>query len=640
MSAIFGVLRFGGGEVAESELGRMSNVLAHRGPDGRRFVVDGGVGLGHCLLRVNQEDIFEAQPVRDAEAGLTLVADCRIDNREELADQLGIDAATLSDMPDSALVLRAYKAWGEAAPERLLGDFTFAVWDERAKKLVLTRDHMGQRYVYYHLAKDFFVFSTEIKGLWAVEGVPREVREGTIVSRLMPETVTVGSGFSLYESIKGVLGATVLTVDVDGRLATRRYWEPHADPQHQGRDEAYYLRTYRALFEEAVACRLRRLTRPPALMLSAGFDSAAIAGLAGPTVTAQGRKLVTVSTVVSELHRGSVYDIRRWVEACQRTMPHLDVRYVIADKGSPLDQLEERFVRNDGMSAVVDHRTHAMFAQAAGAGARLLMDGVGGDFTLNSRGYGALSYLLRTGKLRRLFSELGPTMRATGQSLPQVIKRDVLTNLIPRRLLTRLYNGSWWRPDEFPLADDLLDRLLREGALRKERPLTRFPISAMQAISLYFATEHSLQSRPGKATPASSFGLELTRPLIDKRVVEFGLAIPEDLYVKNGRNRYLARTALADVYPPEFQTRIGPNDPSTPDMWSRIERANGDLLAEAQRLSSNPRITPYIDLQKVRRMLCAPGPQMAPATMRRRRFALYALMLARHIEWLETSNRG
>ena len=85
MSAIFGILRYDGEAAASADLERMANTLRHRGPDGRDFVVDGGFGAGHCLLRVNHEDRFEAQPICDSAAGLTLVADCRIDNREALA---------------------------------------------------------------------------------------------------------------------------------------------------------------------------------------------------------------------------------------------------------------------------------------------------------------------------------------------------------------------------------------------------------------------------------------------------------------------------------------------------------------------------------------------------------------------------
>jgi asparagine synthase (glutamine-hydrolysing) len=641
MSAIFGVLRFDGAAASAAELQRMGNVLAHRGPDGRRSIAEGPLGLGHCLLRVNQEDLFEAQPIRDAEADLTLVADCRIDNREALAAAFGLSDEALRDMPDSALILQAYRKWGEAAPEHLLGDFAYAVWDGRAGKLVLVRDHMGQRSVYYHRGAGFFAFSTEIKGLWAVEGVPRRINEVVLCRRLSPRMESGGpTGGSLYAEIEAVSGATSLSVDIGGRVSSRRYWQPQPDPAHANRNERYYVETYRAVFEEAVACRLRRLTRPAALMLSAGFDSAGIAGLAGPAVTRQGRKLITYSAVTSAANRGAPYDIRPWVEACKRTMPHLDARYLDYLEASPLDGLDARFHRNDAMSAIGDANNHAIFADAAGAGARLLMDGVGGDFTLNPRGMGALANLLVTGKFRRLFAEIGPTMRVKRETLWQVMKRELILNLIPRSLLVRLYYGDWWRPEEFPVQSDFLDRVLATGVLQKRRDIGSIPVTAMRRLSLHFATLYREQSRPSQVPAAASFGLDFTRPLIDKRVVEFGLAVPEHLYVRNGLNRHLARTALADVYPPEFATRTGPNDPQAPEVQARLVAAKSAVLAEADRLEANPKIAAYIDFAKVRALTSPPERRLWLTDARRRRYAVVAIMLARHLEWLAGENES
>ena len=95
MSAIFGILRFDGQPVSARELDRMGNMLAFRGPDGRQTVVADGIGLGHCLLRVNAEDWNEAQPIHDGD--VTLVADLRLDNREDLAVEMGIAAEHLRD---------------------------------------------------------------------------------------------------------------------------------------------------------------------------------------------------------------------------------------------------------------------------------------------------------------------------------------------------------------------------------------------------------------------------------------------------------------------------------------------------------------------------------------------------------------
>jgi asparagine synthase (glutamine-hydrolysing) len=230
-------------------------------------------------------------------------------------------------------------------------------------------------------------------------------------------------------------------------------------------------------------------------------------------------------------------------------------------------------------------------------------------------------------------------MRVTGQSLWQVLKRDLLTNLIPRRLLHRLYNGPWRRPSEFAIRDDFLDRLLREGGLTNVAGIDPIPVGAMRALSLYAVAAQGAASRPSRAIPAASFGLELSRPFLDKRVVEFGLAIPEDLYARGGRDRHLARTALADIYPPELQTRSGLNDRPTPEAPARIIRAMPHLLAETERLSANPKLSAHVDFAKVRTLLLSPGPPLHPKTMRRRRVALRALMLARQIEWFAAENR-
>ena len=98
---------------------------------------------------MTEEDAFDEQPLIDRAAGLMLVADLRLDNREELAGALDIDAQTLSRLSDGAMLMRAYKKWGENCAEHLLGDFAFAIWDARSRQLVLGRDHMGMRYVFY-----------------------------------------------------------------------------------------------------------------------------------------------------------------------------------------------------------------------------------------------------------------------------------------------------------------------------------------------------------------------------------------------------------------------------------------------------------------------------------------------------------
>jgi asparagine synthase (glutamine-hydrolysing) len=617
MSAIFGLLRLDGVGASPRELERMANMLRPRGPDGRKSMIAGPAALGHCLMRVTQEDLFEAQPLQDAAAKLVLVADLRLDNREALAEALHLDADALAAMPDSALLLRTYEKWGADCAEHLLGDFTFAIWDGARRQLVLGRDHMGQRPLYYHHGADFFAFASEIKALWAVADVPRALNEAEIarlIARRGPRSRQPGATF--HDGIFGLLGGALLLVGADGAVEQRRYWEPRADPAHEGRDEAYYVARYRAVLEEAVACRLRRLTRPAALMFSAGFDSAAIAGLAQPMLAAQKRRLLGLTQVVSPAHVGSEGDMRPWVEACRRVMPQLDVRYLLPGRRSPFDALEKHFAHYDGPAPVRHNAMQQFFSEAAAAGARVIMDGIGGDYTLNPRGHGAFARLLRQGRFGRLLLEMRCRHRVTGVPLWRILRSDVLAPLVPVR----------WRRRTEP-----------SGFAEAIGATQTLPLTAMRARIVAAARAVPLLAGAGVAVPAAQAGLVLTRPFHDKRVVELGLAVPEDLYVGQGLTRYLARLALADVYPPEFAARGGDNDPATPEFSAMFEAAAPMARAEAERMAQNPALARLADFAALRGFLAR-----APNTPDRsgEHAALHTLLIARYVEWFRRDNRS
>jgi asparagine synthase (glutamine-hydrolysing) len=638
MSAIFGILRFDGEAVAARDLERMSNTLRHRGPDGRQFAIGGRAGVGHCLMRVNQEDIFEAQPIRDRESGLTLAADCRIDNREELAERFGIGATELRDMPDSALVLRAYKTWGEDCAAHLLGDFAFAVWDPRAGRLVLGRDHMGQRNVFYHEGENFFAFATELRGLWALADVPRHLLDDEIARYFHRQRDTAAAGSTFYAGIYGLPGGTVLTAAADGAVELRRYWEPHADPAHEGRDEGYYVEKYRTILTEAVACRLRRLTGPAALLNSAGFDTAAIAGLAGPVVAAKNRKLISLTSLGADPDLPVHGDIRPWLEACRRVMPHLDVRTVTFDVESPLAGIERAFSIRDAPVAGNGKTLRRLYGEAAAAGARLVMDGFGGDYTLNPRGRGALARHLRRGRFRRFVAEARAQRREAGASYWsywRMLKGDVVLPLLPRWLIrwqryVRQAGGHAWRTAALRELEGAHLRKLRTRIAARGRPaIETMPPAAMREGIRYTAATVCSGSIAGGATTAAALGLDLTRPFHDKRVVELGLAIPEDLYVKNGKTRYLARRALGDLYPPEFQSRALSDSVI-------LDLSAADLLAEADRLKASPRLSRYFDFERARQYLAEPEQSGPPAY--KKAAAVRAILTSRFIEWVTRGN--
>jgi asparagine synthase (glutamine-hydrolysing) len=145
---------------------------------------------------------------------------------------------------------------------------------------------------------------------------------------------------------------------------------------------------------------------------------------------------------------------------------------------------------------------------------------------------------------------------------------------------------------------------------------------------------------PGIALQAARHGLELTRPFHDKRVVELALAIPQELYVKNGRNRYLACAALKDVYPREFQTRWRKNDDEIPDFQRMAKSIEPQLLADIARMEKSEKLAGYVDFAKIRRLLASRGPDDHNSGWEQEtQLALHGYLVARYIEWFRRDNQ-
>lgn len=184
MSAIAGLYRRDGRPVDRAELERMTARLAHRGPDAAGAWIQGPVGLGHRMLWTTPESHQERLPLASDSGDVAITADARIDNRDELIAALGLSDRRGVGLTDSELISCAYARWGEDSPKRLIGDFAFALWDKRRQFLFCARDHSGVKPFYYHLSDRIFVLGSEIKALFSLETVPRQLNQVRVADHL------------------------------------------------------------------------------------------------------------------------------------------------------------------------------------------------------------------------------------------------------------------------------------------------------------------------------------------------------------------------------------------------------------------------------------------------------------------------
>ena len=184
MSAIAGLLDCQGTPVERSSLERMSAALAAHGPDGAGVWQDASVGLLHRRTIFTPQDCLERQPLSSPDGQVVLTSAARLDNRPELAQSLSLLATQLADTPDSQFILQAYLRWGMDCPAHLIGDYSFALWDNRERALLLVRSPFSGRPLFYHASERLFAFATMPKGLFALPTVPREL-DADYVARVL-----------------------------------------------------------------------------------------------------------------------------------------------------------------------------------------------------------------------------------------------------------------------------------------------------------------------------------------------------------------------------------------------------------------------------------------------------------------------
>lgn len=253
----------------EETVRRMTDALAHRGPDDAGFYLDDGVTLGHRRLSII--DLAGGhQPMAAANGTLQLVYNGEVYNFRELRAELEGKGYAFETSCDTEVILRAYEAYGESCVERFRGMFAFALWDARERKLLVARDAIGVKPLYYAERDGCFYFASEIKGLLACPGVPRELDpEGlddffTYLYTVPPRT--------MFRGVRQLPPAYV-GVWRDGVWTTRRYWQLRFVPEEK--TEREWLEEINACLEDTVEKHLISDV-PLGAFLSGGLDSSTI----------------------------------------------------------------------------------------------------------------------------------------------------------------------------------------------------------------------------------------------------------------------------------------------------------------------------------------------------------------------------
>lgn len=607
MSGIAGLLRFDGQPVNRRELERVANALRQYGPDRSEVVTSGSVGFVHVLMRMTAEDQFDRQPYRGA-SGSLVTADIRLDNRHDVLTRIGITRQEATGWADSRVLLTAWEKFGDDVWPMLRGPFAVAIWSPHHRTLTLARDQLGLNVVMWHRNERFFAFASMPNGLFALDGVPRELSEEKIADFLVlnhAEHVT-----TIYRNVYRVAPAHVMWVDPDGFSEQRRYWSPRdIKPVRFSSDQAY-ADGLRECLDVAVR-RQMRSAHPIGCLLSGGLDSSSIAVLAARALAEKNRRLVAFTGVPREGFDGRVpngyyADETPYVEAIAKAMGNIDVTFVRNDACNDFAELERFFIALEGP---VRNPTNlgwvlAILRMARAQGRRVLLGGLLGNSTVSWNGWSQTAAHLLRGRLREVLRQWRLYYRLTPYSRWVAWRKLVVEPLVPERL------GNWAHRRRHPTR---IAPWQEHSAIRREFAAAMAVDRRAQAAGHDFLYRMRRDERlrglsqvdyvgDWHAAEKAVTGVEVRDPTADIDVISYCFGVPPEQYLAEGIDRSLIRRAMWGLLP-EIVLTNRLRGLQAADWYEKLESQRGELINEISALSESPLARRIIDLARLERAM-------------------------------------
>lgn len=580
MCGIHGIYRLDGGPAPIEWLDRMGNVTVHRGPDDSGAHADGRCAIG--MRRLSIIDLSGGhQPIANHDRSLVVVCNGEIYNFRELRAELQGHGHHFTTASDSEVVLHGYAQWGERFVERLNGMFGFAIWDARAQSLLVGRDRLGIKPIYWLDDGKRVAFASEAKSLLELPGVAREVDPTALAAFL--ELGYVPAPLAMFRGLRKLPIGSMLKVTPQG-ASVIGYWTPptRVDPAPTAAD---WVARVRAQLEKSVQMQMVSDV-PIGAFLSGGVDSSAVlAFMARHSGTPVKTYSIGFEGGAAERFYNELDNARQ--VATLFGSDHHEI-LVKPDVVRLLPRLLWHMDEPIADSALV---TTFLVAEFARRDVKVILSGVGGDELF--------------GGYRRY---LGEHYMRYIDWLPQPAKRGAawLSDLLPSDRHSRWLNYSRLAKNFLGAAASPFTQRYRSyvgmfgadeaRALMRRPPAQRFDAIAdafaaaggEDALARMFAVDAMTQMPDDllmltdKMTMAAS--LECRVPLLDHELVELAASIPAQHKIAGGELKSLMKKALADVLPQEVLYR--PKRGFGAPMGAWLKGALSELLAHALSPSS------------------------------------------------------
>ena len=571
MSGIICILNCDGAPVDRDLLSRMTDYMTFRGPAAQEIWSDRNVGLGNALLRTTWESETEKQP-STLDNKVWITADARIDARCELIEKLErkLNRSLSQATNDAELILNAYEAWGEDCVQHLIGDFAFAIWDSRSKRLFCARDHLGVRQLYYSYNENSFVAGNTLNCLRLHPHVSDKLNELAIGDFLLfglnqePNTTA-------FADIQKLPQAHTLIV-ANGNIRVQQYWKPSATPL-RNRKPSDIIDGFLDVLSRSVGDRLR--TSGAGISMSGGLDSPSIAAIAAQTSINLNAYCVVYDRVFADDERTYATLV---ADALKIPIEFLEGdqvnqttnRRTMGIAPEPFD-VEPIFAVSDELLTRIASRH------------RVALTGWDGDTLMVENPKHSFAVSMRHGEVANLITDLARYVYFRRSPPP-----------VGLRTLLRRWRNPEWNRSPYPawLNNNFSSRLglhERWQQVYAERPPAH-PIRPVAFRMLFSPSWDSLLSRFDAGV--TLLPLEVRHPLIDKRMVDylFELAIIPWLLDKT-----ILREAMNGILPDAI--RLRPKSPLAGDPGLQLRHSA--KFREVDQFQPLPAILSYIDRKSI-----------------------------------------
>jgi len=545
MCGIAGVLDFQSNTPSQKEVQDLVGSLSHRGPDGTGFYSDKCFSFGMSRLAII-DVLGGAQPLFNEAGSVALIANGEIYNYKQLRHQLELKGHQFHSRSDSEVIVHLYEEKGEACVQELRGMYAFALWDKRVNKLLLVRDRLGIKPLYYFNSKDQFLFSSEIRPMLKNRNIVNKINYSALYSFLLFGFVS--DPHTMIQGIQALLPGHMLIVK-NGEVKVKKYWEISEINEGEPSSSGNVSSRVRELLNESVNLRLMSDV-PLGVFLSGGIDSTALTALASQNAE---QKVKTFSIVFKEKEFDESFYSRQVAEHFKTDHSELllEKEQFLSELPIALQSMDQPTI--DGMN------TYFISQAVKQAGITVALSGVGGDeLFLGYSSFKKLRYLDSYKKLsfhippfaKESFSTLlqrfagGRKMKKCGlyiQHSDQFIHPYFWCRMLfsPREvaLLLNVHEESVWQ----------FFRNEQERLLNVESDQTGDRLNLQSRLEL----RHYMGSQLLRDTDVMGMrnSLEIRTPFLDHNLVQYVLSLPGKVKLNHKTQKHLLTESLKDLIP-------------------------------------------------------------------------------------------